>query len=371
MAKRRKVSAPSADDLNKIEEEFRRETLNRASAAVAPISQVAADAAQAQSITDAEERAEMARDRMDAAALRDAKGQGRIITEISVEQIMEDAIVRDRTVLDPAEMDELKLSIRAHGLRLPIEVFDTTATPNGARGGDKPFGLLSGYRRLYAVRELYALTGDDQFASIKALVRDPDDLGGAFSAMVEENEIRASLSHFERGRIAVIAAKQGVFANTEDAVAALFASASKAKRSKIRSFSLIFEELGDMLEFPESLKERDGLRVAAALRNGAESRFRDALAAGQGATAADEWAVLEQVLTRVEDEIAPNPKRGGRPKSTVAPGWDGPDTLHLSSGVTLHRQSDSQGHFIRIKGKGVDQTLIEAAMTQLQHLFEK
>lgn len=54
MAKRRKVSAPSADDLNRIEEEFRRETLNKPKAALAPISQVSAETAQAAAITDPE-----------------------------------------------------------------------------------------------------------------------------------------------------------------------------------------------------------------------------------------------------------------------------------------------------------------------------
>lgn len=104
-------------------------------------------------------------------------------------------------------------------------------------------------------------------------------MGGAFAAMIEENEIRSSLSHFERGRIAVIAAQQGAFANVEASVEALFQQASKAKRSKIRSFALIFEELGDMLAFPEALREKDGLRLATGLRDGAERALREALAA--------------------------------------------------------------------------------------------
>ncbi len=123
MAKRRKVSAPSADDLNRIEEEFRRETLNKPKAALAPISQVSAETAQAAAITDPESRAVQEKDRTDAQALREAEGQGRLIIDIPLEQIMADALVRDRTVIDPGEVDELKASIAAHGLRLPVEVF--------------------------------------------------------------------------------------------------------------------------------------------------------------------------------------------------------------------------------------------------------
>lgn len=365
MAKRRKIAAPSATDLDKIEAEFRRETLNRASGAVAPISQIAGEAAQSAPVVDAETRASHARDKGDAEALRAAQSEGRLILDLPIESIMEDAMVRDRMVLDAAEMEELKLSISANGLRLPIEVFAQDADSD-----DKPYGLLSGYRRLRAIRELHALTGQEKYATVKALVREPDALGGAFAAMVEENEIRASLSHFERGRIAVIAAQQGVFPSSDAAVTALFSAASKAKRSKIRSFALIFEELGDMLEFPELLKERDGLRVAAALRNGAEGRFRDVLAHGEPATAEEEWALLEMVVTEAEAETIPS-NRGGRPKAKPQVGWTTPDTLRLASGVVLKRQSDSSGHSIRISGRGVDTVLIEEAMRQLAHLFDK
>ncbi|MEH6836012.1 MULTISPECIES: ParB N-terminal domain-containing protein [Falsihalocynthiibacter] len=365
MAKRRKVIAPSADELDKIEAEFRRETLNRPNAVVAPISQVAADAAREHAGISVEGRSEMARDKTDANAHRDAKGQGRLIEDIAIESIAENSMVRDRMVLDAAEMDELKLSISAHGLRLPVEIY-------AQDGAAQPYGLISGFRRLQAVRDLYALTKQEKYATIKALVREPEALGGAVTAMVEENEIRASLSHFERGRIAVISAQQGVFASTEAAVDALFSAASKAKRSKIRSFSLIFEELGDLLVFPEMLREKDGLRLAAVLRNGAEARLRENLALGQERgqcqSAIEEWALLEEVVLQYENDAQPKPK-GGRPKRVT--GWEGADTLRLSTGVTLQRQSDSQGHLIRIKGARVDSILVEEAMQYLAQLFEK
>ncbi|MGZ2256669.1 ParB/RepB/Spo0J family partition protein [Roseobacter sp. A03A-229] len=300
----------------------------------------------------------------DAAALDEAKGQGRLIENIPLDVILADAMVRDRTVIDPNEMSELKASIAAHGLRLPIEVFRRTE-------GDEPYGLLSGYRRLWAVRELLGLTGDEKYKTIKALVRDPDALGGSFAAMVEENEVRASLSHYERGRIAVVAAQQGAFVSTEEAVASLFSVASRAKRSKIRSFSLIFEELGDLLEFPENLKERDGLRLSTALRNGAEPELRDALAKAQPATAEAEWACMVPVIDAFE-LTGSTEGRGGRPKKQPPKvGWSGRDTVHLSSGVTLQASSDSQGYVIRLKGRGVDSALVERAMEHLQYLFEK
>ena len=122
-----------------------------------------------------------------------------MIEAVPVDAIQADALVRDRTRIDGEEMAELKASIQAHGLRLPIEVFTR-------REGRTAYALLSGYRRLRAYQDLYAETGKEAYKTIPALVRDPEALGGGFTAMVEENEIRANLSHYERGRIAVIAA---------------------------------------------------------------------------------------------------------------------------------------------------------------------
>lgn len=368
MAKRRKLEAPTADDLSRIEEEFRRETQGRKSA-MAPISQVAAEAAEAHEVAPAQQRAKQAKDSADAERLRRAQEQGLVMLELPVGAIEADAMVRDRTVIDPEEMTELQTSIAANGLRLPIEVYLLDA---GADAGDTPrYGLLSGYRRLMAVRNLRALTEQGKYDTIKAVLRDPDAMGGAFAAMVEENEVRASLSQFERGRIAVIAAQQGAFANTEEAVNALFPAASKAKRSKIRSFALIFEELGDMLRFPEALKEREGLRVAAALRIGAEARLREVLASEAGETPDLEWDLIAAALAEFEAKDKDR-SRGGRPKTALPkPGWQGADTLRLSSGVTLRKQADSRGYLIRLEGKPVNADLVDMIMVELQNLLEK
>ena len=73
---------------------------------------------------------------------------------------------------------------------------------------------------------------------------------------------RWTMSYFAAACLMLVAG-QGHFADVEEAVARLFGAASKAKRSKIRSFALVHEELGDMLAFPEELTEKGGLRLAA------------------------------------------------------------------------------------------------------------
>lgn len=363
MAKRRKLEAPSPADMDRIEAEFRRENpgLTRA----APIAQVAAEAAAEYAPRPAEERAQQARDEADAAAFRAANEAGRVILEIPVAEIEMLSLPRDRTTLDSDALDELEQSLSANGQRLPIEVYLLSEGPAGKR-----YGLLSGYRRLLAQQNLYARTGKPQFATVKAVLRDPDQMGGAFVAMVEENEIRQNLSHYERGRIAVIAAQQGAFQNTEDAVNQMFAAASKAKRSKIRSFALIFEELGDVLNFPETLRETDGLRLAQALRAGADGRLREVLGAGQGVDPKAEWALLEGVLAESATG-AKNPKRGGRPAvNKQGSDWDGENVLRTSSGVAMRYEPDGQGYVLRFKGKGVSAELMETLMHEIRDKLE-
>lgn len=357
MAKRRKLEAPSAEDLSRIEAELADGGPARLSPA-APIAQVAAESAGAFDPRPAEARAANARDRADAERLRDAEGRGLVMLELPVDDIDADALVRDRMVLDVEEMGELKKSIVRGGLRLPIEVFPS---PEGAK---KPYGLLSGYRRLQAMRELRAVSPEPKFDTIKAVIRDPAAMGGTFAAMVEENEIRASLSHYERGRIAVIAVQQGAFVNAEEAVSALFPTASKAKRSKIRSFAVIFEELGDMLSFPDLIKEREGLKLAAALRDGAEGRLRAALADTVPETPEEEAALIEAALAQLAPPKS-DPARGGRPRKSVG---EGP-SVALKTGITLQAEEDGKGWLIRLRGKRVDRELVETAMRELEYLL--
>jgi ParB family chromosome partitioning protein len=364
MAKRRKLEAPSTADMDRIEEEFRRETPGLARAA--PIAQVAAETAAAYQSGTPEDRAAQARDEADASAYREATQTGRIIREIPITDIELLSIPRDRTTLEKAALDELEHSLSEHGQRLPIEIYTLSDAASG-----KPYGLLSGYRRLLAQQNLFTRTGMPGFATIKAVLRDPDQMGGAFVAMVEENEIRQDLSHYERGRIAVIAAQQGAFHNTEEAVNQMFAAASKAKRSKIRSFAMIFEELGDVLNFPGTFREKDGLRLAQALRAGADGRLREVLGTGQGVDPQTEWALIDAVLNEVSDKVK-DPKRGGRPAINLPKsGWDGQDVLRTSTGVAMRYESDSSGYLIRFNGKGVSAELMEMLMLDIREKLEK
>ncbi|WP_101339894.1 ParB/RepB/Spo0J family partition protein [Cereibacter azotoformans] len=350
MAKRRRLEAPSAAELQELETGFARET---PASTRPPIAQVAADAAALAAPLPAAERAAAAKDSADASRLRRAEAEGLLLLEIPLSEIRADDLTRDRLKIDGEEMDELRSSIRTHGLRLPVEVFERP------EGQGERYGLISGWRRLWAMRSLHADTGDETYGRIRALVRRPADVSAAYVAMVEENEIRADLSPYERGRIAALAAGQGAFDSVEEAVDVLFGSASKAKRSKIRSFALVHEELGDLLAFAPTLGERPGLRLAHALRLGYAGALREALATGRGQDPETEWALLEPLLKAAEG-TAPDPSRGGRPTRKQVP---------LAAAVQVERPADGRGFLLRVEGEEVDEGLAQRLALELRKIL--
>lgn len=338
MAKRRRLIAPDASELQEMEEGFvAKPSANpfETKSTVPPIAQVAAEAASLNSMASVTDRVELARDQGDAARWRAAAQDGLVVQMLAIEVIDQDFIRRDRLVEDAEAMTELQASIRENGLRAPIEVAKTEAG----------YGLISGFRRLQAYR---ALAGQDaSFALIPAFVRDADAGQVAYISMVEENEVRANLSHYERGRIAVLAAGQGVFPSVEAAVDALFATASKAKRSKVRSFARVHEALGDLLQYPTGLTEKAGLALAGALQAGGQSHLRAALANGTSQDAKSEWALLQNAL-KAEASAPRDKTRGGRPQEITR--LSAPD---LPKGGALSAELSVDSLRIEVKGRVV------------------
>lgn len=336
MAKRRRLIAPDASTLQELEEGFAAKPALgplETKSVVPPIAQVAGEAAALSSMTNVTDRVALARDQSDADRWRQAEQAGLLVQLIPIDAIDQDFIRRDRLVDDPEAMAELVTSIRAHGLKTPIEVAQT----------DEGYGLISGFRRLLAFRQLAAT--DPEFSEIPTFVRVAAAGEVAYVSMVEENEIRANLSHYERGRIAVLAAGQGVFPSVEAAVDKLFSAASKAKRSKVRSFAVVHEALGDLLSFPTALSEKAGLHLASALRGGAQAQLRAALDGAESGDAKGEWSLLQKALEGAVD--APrNASRGGRPQQIKRI----PERA-LPKGGVLRAEVTADGVRIELKGR--------------------
>ncbi|WP_372887283.1 ParB N-terminal domain-containing protein, partial [Shimia sp.] len=176
-----------------------------------PIAQVSGDAAAAAALSEV------------SAVLQLAREEGRMIQSLPLSAIEGAHLVRDRLAGEPGAMgaaDEdwqaLKDSLQSRGQQVPIEVLEL---------GAGRYGLISGWRRLTALRQLAAEQGAEQGGEqrtrapeVLALIRRPETSAEAYVAMVEENEIRLGLSFFERARIVVQAVDQRVYDSEKQAL---------------------------------------------------------------------------------------------------------------------------------------------------------
>lgn len=257
-----------------------------------------------------------------------------MILELPLDQVDATHLVRDRVELDADEMAVLTDSLRARGQQTPIEVVQLDAGR---------YGLISGWRRLTALRDL--VREDDRFGTVQALIRTPESASEAYCAMVEENEVRANLSFYERARIAVQAARQGIYPSPNEAVQGLFSAARASKRSKIQSFATLVDALDERLRFPSAIPEKLGLPLSARLQQdpGFKRRLTEALRKAHPTTAPEERAVLERALQRPADGSEASSERALPPKAEViAPG--------LKLAVSDRR--------VALSGKGVDEALV-------------
>ncbi len=320
----------------------------------APIAQVAGEAAAAAAL------AEVAQE------LQSARAEGRMIERLPLDAIDDRHLVRDRLEQNEEEMGALVDSLRARGQQMPIEV---VALP--ASAGRHSYGLISGWRRLTALRRLSRETGDEKFASVRAMVITPDTAQDAYVAMVEENEIRVNLSHYERARIAVRAMKEGVYPTQKAALQGLFGNATRSKRSKIGTFIQLVEAFDEDLYFPAAISEKLGLALAREM--GRDPGFADALVERLRNSPRDSAETEIQVLSDMlydrqqppapSDEVIPPTQVGSRVPSSAAPKGER-IVSRVTDGIEMVFSPD-QGR-IELRGKAVSKLLAEALQDWLQ-----
>ncbi|MEP1962413.1 ParB/RepB/Spo0J family partition protein [Tateyamaria sp.] len=259
-----------------------------------------------------------------------ARAEGRMIEALPLDQIQTDHITRDRVAIDDEEMKALKQSLSARGQQTPIDVVDL---------GTGRYGLLSGWRRCTALQALHSETGDARFAQVLAVLRPITEASDAYVAMIEENEIRVGLSYFERARVVAETVDQGVFKDDQTALRALFATASRAKRSKIGSFVGVVRAVGGALRFPQALGERAGLKLAKGLGTHP----------GLAQVIADEWLKTPPANVALEqDRLMALCDRAADNGAAAATRADGPA---LPQGVQL---KDKGAGRVTLSGTGVD-----------------
>lgn len=278
-----------------------------------PIASVAGDASTVAALSELSE------------TLRCARAEGRMITPLPLAQIDETYLVRDRVTGDDEDMEALRTSIAARGQQTPIEV---VSLEQGR------YGLISGWRRLQALR---ALGGE----TVNAIITPPRDAPEAYVAMIEENEIRVGLSYYERARIVVKSVEGGVFDSHKQALQSLFSTASRTKRSKVKSFIPVVEALGETLKFPANLGERLGLQLSKALIEDsyAQRRMLSALTAMPPSTAEEEQDVLNEALKQgLETEKRPMTPKPAPQKTRFISPVEGVQVSTSGKTITLQGQ---------------------------------
>jgi ParB family chromosome partitioning protein len=238
----------------------------------------------------------------------------------AIDAIDAQALLRDRTTLDPAALDTLTRSIAAEGLRLPIEVWQLSTPRNG-----HTHGLISGLRRLTAARAL-------GLSTVPAFLRTPQSLAQALAAMVTENEVRAPISPWEKARLLLAAVEEGHFDTPDAALSTLFPTLPRTSRLRLRSHVTVVEALGPLLTQPETLGTRQLDQIAAALSGGHEDLLTATLQPHAGSSPQTQWTALRPVLHDIAAEptnpTTRRPRRlhHHRPGQTITPeptptGW--------------------------------------------------
>ena len=275
---------------------------------------------------------------------------------IPLAEIDATALTRDRTGLDPEPQAELEASIAASGLRQPIELFPLDQARGPAR-----FGLLSGFRRLHAFRSLHAATSEDRYATIPAFLRERTSLAAALAAMVEENEIRAGLSPFERGLIAVTARNQGAFPSIEEAINGLYPNAGRVKRHRLRTLATFAEEMDGQFTAPETLKQAQVFRIAAAITAGFGELIRTALEESSLTDPDHQWQLLQPILAEAE-EHARKPETSnhpGRPRRILRPRY----------ALTIRRERTRDGWSLHFTGREASGAMMDLVLDEIERMY--
>ncbi|MEL6451827.1 MAG: ParB/RepB/Spo0J family partition protein [Pseudomonadota bacterium] len=275
------------------------------------------------------------------------KRDGAIVARVPLGDVAMTKLTRDRGTGNDPDFEELKTSIRDLGLSNPIQVEDTGTG----------YELIQGFRRLKAHKALFEETGEERFATIPAvLVAKGEALEKLYRRMVDENLIRRDISFAEMGQLAAAYASQ-MELEVGDAIATLYASAGRQKRSYIAHFATLMSLVGGKLNYPEAIPRSLGLRLSKALLETPKARQHvDAmLNAHRPQTAEAELALLSSVLTPPADE-------------TIRPQASSKTTLKLSRKQGAVKVTGSKGkielHMNRDFG-AVDPRKLEAAVRAL------
>jgi ParB family chromosome partitioning protein len=183
----------------------------------------------------------------------------------------------------------------------------------------------------------------------------------ALAAMVEENEIRAEISPFERGLMAVTARNMGAFASIEAAVEGLYPNASKQKRARLRGLAFFAEAMDGQFTAPETLSERQIERLARAMAAGFDELIRTALEESSLKDPGHQWDLMQPILAEAE-EHARNPEVSalpGRPRRILRPRYN----------LTIRRERAPDGWRLHFTGREATGAMMALVLDEIELKF--
>ena len=268
---------------------------------------------------------------------------------IPLDQIDATAFPRDRGPADEAALAELFASISRDGLRTPIEV-----TPIE---GERPFALLSGHRRLTVVRQLAELNA--KWQTIPAFIRAPQDVATALRLIAEENAVREDISPWDQSRYAVDCVEQGHFETLDAAIAALYPSLSRQKRSRLRAVAEVVEHMAGVLSEPHRLSQQKLTRLAAAIRGDFADLMLTALMEQSDKSPAAQWKTLNAILMEAEAEAAGTLPTDSRPGHPIR-------YKRLRPSLRVRREWREDGWTLVFTGRDASGALMERVMEEVE-----
>ncbi len=219
------------------------------------------------------------------------KKAGLITDLIPLDLIKSEKLTRDRVSGRDEEIDELKSSIRDIGLSNPIRVEKL----------EQGYELIQGYRRLTAFRELYEETGDPAYAAIPSGINaSGEQIQQLYRRMVDENLVRRAVSFGEMAVLAIAYRSEDPTVESYDrAVELLFASSGRQRRSYIKSFVRLIQQVGGQLEHPEALPRAQGLSLLKRIEEDPAQCdvFKQMLSKQAGRTVEQEQSLIQQFLS--------------------------------------------------------------------------
>lgn len=259
------------------------------------------------------------------------------LIHIPLAEIREDALLRDRIALDPLALDDLIRSIHADGLHQPIEVWRLSHPDATHR-----YGLITGLRRLTALRALQSWPNPQRFATIPAFVLPVTEVPQAMATMVSENEIRSAVSPWEKGTLLTQCVRHGIFPTLDAAVDALYPALTRQKRNRLRALALVVEECEGLFTAPETLTTGQMERLASALRGGLAPLIAQILTENRDCNLQTQWSALLPTLREALDPEPEEPTHPTRPRRLLR--------LTAGEGLTLRRERLKSGWALVFSG---------------------